>query len=53
MIGIIIEMDEKYFVIKKNIMDMYKMSKMSPKDFFYQYAQKQGIDPDQFINSLR
>lgn len=37
----------------KNIMDMYKMSKMSPKDFFYQYAQKQGIDPDQFINSLR
>lgn len=26
-------------------------SNMTPKQFFYNYAQQNGIDPDQFLNS--
>lgn len=37
----------------KNTMDMLNASKMSPKDFFYQYAKQNGVDPDQFIDSLK
>ena len=28
-------------------------SGMTPKEFFYKYAQQQGVDPNQFLNSLR
>ena len=37
----------------KNTIDMLNASKMSPKDFFYQYAKQNGVDPDQFIDSLK
>ena len=37
----------------KNVMNMLNTSGMSPKQFFYQYAQNNGIDPDQFLNSLK
>ena len=37
----------------QNAMQLMQSSGMTPKDFFYNYAQKQGIDPDQFINSLK
>lgn len=36
----------------RNIMSILNSSGMSPKDFFYNYANSQGVDPDQFINSL-
>ena len=36
----------------KNVMSLFNSSGMSPKDFFYQYANSQGVNPDQFINSL-
>lgn len=35
----------------KNVMNTFQSSGMTPKEFFYQYAQKQGVDPDQFLNS--
>jgi len=37
----------------KNLMSMLNSSGMSPKQFFYQYAQQNGINPDQFIESLK
>ena len=37
----------------KNIMSMFNSSGMTPKQFFYQYAQQNGIDPDQFLESLK
>ena len=37
----------------QNAMQLMQSSGMTPKDFFYNYAQKQGLDPDQFINSLK
>ncbi len=37
----------------KNTIEMLNASKMSPKHFFYQYAKQNGVDPDQFINSLK
>ena len=27
-------------------------SNLTPKQFFYQYAQQQGIDPERFLSSL-
>lgn len=36
----------------KNLISIFNSSGLSPKKFFYQYANSQGIDPDQFINSL-
>jgi len=36
-----------------NVMTMLNASNMSPKQFFYYYAQQNGIDPDQFINSMK
>ena len=35
----------------KNIMQLMNSSGMTPKQFFYQYAQQNGIDPEQFLNS--
>lgn len=37
----------------KNLLSMLNSSGMTPKQFFYQYANSQGIDPDQFLNSLK
>lgn len=36
----------------QNAMELYKASQMSPKQFFYHYAQQNGIDPDQFLSSF-
>lgn len=36
----------------RNVMSLYNSSGMSPKQFFYNYANSRGINPDQFINSL-
>lgn len=36
----------------KNVMNLLNSSGMTPKQFFYQYAQQNGIDPNQFLNSL-
>lgn len=36
-----------------NVMKILQSSSMSPKQFFYQYAQQNGVDPDQFLNSMR
>jgi hypothetical protein len=35
----------------KNIMQLMNSSGMTPKQFFYQYAQQNGIDPEKFLNS--
>ena len=35
----------------QNIINMMSNSGMTPKQFFYNYAQQNGIDPDQFLNS--
>jgi hypothetical protein len=34
------------------VMQEYQASGMSPKEFFYKYAQQKGINPNQFLNSL-
>lgn len=36
-----------------NVMSLLKGSNMSPKQFFYYYAQQNGVNPDQFLNSMR
>ena len=36
----------------QNVMQLFQNSNLSPKQFFYQYAEQNGVDPDQFINSL-
>jgi hypothetical protein len=36
-----------------NILQAYQSSGMTPKEFFYKYAQQQGINPNQFLNSLQ
>ena len=36
-----------------NVMQLFQNSNLTPKQFFYQYAQQNGVDPDQFINSLQ
>ena len=37
----------------QNLMRVFQSSGLSPKQFFYQFAQQKGIDPDQFLNSLK
>lgn len=37
----------------KNLMQLMQSSGMTPKQFFYNYAQQNGINPDEFINSLK
>jgi hypothetical protein len=36
----------------KNVMQLMQNSGKTPKEFFYNYAQQNGINPDNFINSL-
>lgn len=33
-------------------LSMLQSSGMTPKEFFFQYAQQKGIDPNQFVDSL-
>ena len=35
------------------LMQSMNSSGMTPKQFFYTYAQQKGVDPEQFINSLK
>ncbi len=37
----------------QNLINLMNNSGLSPKDFFYQYARQNGVDPDQFINNLK
>lgn len=37
----------------QNLMNMFQSSGLSPKQFFYQFARNNGVDPDQFINNLK
>ena len=37
----------------QNLMQVMNSSRMTPKQFFYSYAKQKGIDPDQFLSSLR
>ena len=37
----------------QNLMQAMNSSRMTPKQFFYSYAKQKGIDPDQFLSSLR
>jgi hypothetical protein len=37
----------------QNLMQALKTSNMTPKQFFYNYAQQNGVNPDDFINSLK
>ena len=37
----------------QNLMQSMNSSGMSPKQFFYSYAKQNGIDPDQFLSSLK
>ena len=36
----------------QSLVQTMQSSGMSPKQFFYNYASQQGINPDQFINQL-
>lgn len=33
----------------QSVMQLMNSSGMTPKQFFYNYAQQQGIDPDEFL----
>lgn len=37
----------------QNLMQLYNSSGLTPKQFFYNYANSKGINPDSFINSLK
>lgn len=37
----------------KNLMQVMQNSGKTPKQFFYDYAQQNGINPDEFLNSLK
>ena len=37
----------------QQVMQLMQSSGMTPKQFFYNYAQKNGINPDEFLNSLK
>ena len=37
----------------RSIVQNFQQSGLTPKQFFYQYAQQKGIDPDQFLQSLK
>ena len=37
----------------QNLMQAMNSSRMTPKQFFYSYAKQKGIDPGQFLSSLR
>ena len=35
-----------------NVLQLMQNSGKTPKEFFYNYAKQQGVNPDEFINSL-
>ena len=37
----------------QSVMQLMNSSGMTPKQFFYNYAQQNGINPDDFLNSLK
>ena len=37
----------------RSVFEMFQKSGMTPKQFFYQYAQQNGLDPNLALNSLR
>ena len=37
----------------QNVMQLMQSSGMTPKDFFYSYAKQNGVDPNQFLSSLK
>ena len=37
----------------QSVMQLMNSSGMTPKQFFYNYAQQNGINPDEFLNSLK
>jgi len=37
----------------RSLVQLFQSSGMTPKQFFYQYAQQNGVDPEQFLNSLQ
>ena len=37
----------------QNLLQNFQQSNLTPKQFFYQYAQNMGIDPDEFLNSIQ
>ena len=37
----------------QSVMQLMNSSGMTPKQFFYNYAQQNGIDPSQLINTLQ
>ena len=37
----------------QNLLQLFHTSNLTPKQFFYQYAQKIGFDPNQLLNSLK
>ena len=37
----------------QNVMQIFQQSNLTPKQFFYQFAQQKGINPDDFINSMK
>jgi len=37
----------------QEVMKLFNQSKMTPKDFFYSYAKQKGVDPNQFLNSMK
>jgi hypothetical protein len=37
----------------RTLVQNFQSSGLTPKQFFYQYAQQKGIDPDQFLQSLK
>ena len=37
----------------QSVLQLFQNSNMTPKQFFYQYAQQVGIDPDQFLQQIQ
>ena len=37
----------------QNLLQNFQQSNLTPKQFFYQYAQNMGIDPNEFLNSIK
>ena len=37
----------------QSVMQLLQSSGMTPKEFFYSYAEQQGVNPDEFLSSLK
>lgn len=37
----------------QSLLQNFQQSNLTPKQFFYQYAQNMGIDPNEFLNSIK